>query len=64
MADMGGHDRPSFAYAPLREARLTHHATTLPLVLALCVSVGLSVRCDAGQAAASPPLRRAWSNCI
>jgi membrane-bound serine protease (ClpP class) len=54
MAVMGGHDRPSFVYVPLREARLTQPATTLPLVLALCVSVGLFVRCDAGQASALP----------
>ena len=44
MAVMGGHDRPSFVCVPVREDR-----AILPLVLALFVSVGLSLRCDAGQ---------------
>jgi membrane-bound serine protease (ClpP class) len=52
---MGGHNRPSFVCVPSREARLTEPVCgTLPVVLALFVSVGLSVRCDAGQGSTVP----------
>jgi membrane-bound serine protease (ClpP class) len=55
MAVMGDHDRPGVVAVPLREARFIQPASAaLPLVLVLFVSVGLSVRCEAGQATPVP----------